>query len=106
MSHFERISVQRAEQLINSEGAIVIDVRDPNTYAQGHIENSIRVDNSNVHSFIESSDKSKPLVVVCYHGNSSQQAAAVMAQQGFEKSYSMDGGMSEWTLTKPVVMGE
>lgn len=103
MNLFERISVQQAEELIQSQDVLVVDVRDPNTYAQGHIENAVRLDNTNVQSFIESADKSKPLVVVCYHGNSSQQAAAVLAQQGFDRSYSMDGGMSEWVLTKPVV---
>ena len=106
MNLFERISINQAEELINSQEALVVDVRDPNSFSQGHIEDAVRIDNANVQAFIDSADKSKPLVVVCYHGNSSQQAAAVLAQQGFEKSYSMDGGMSDWVLTKPVVSGE
>lgn len=99
---FERISVTQAAALIEQQNAIVVDVRDPNSFSQGHIKSATRVDNNNVHEFLESADKSRPLVVVCYHGNSSQQAAAVFAQQGFTQSYSMDGGMSEWSLTQPV----
>lgn len=99
---FERISVNRAVELIDHEDALVVDVRDLNSFAQGHIKSAKRIDNSNLHEFLESADKSKPLVVVCYHGNASQQAAAVFEQQGFARSYSMDGGMSEWSLTQAV----
>ena len=102
---FNRISISQAENLIKEEGALVVDVRDPNTYAQGHIEKASRIDNSNIHGFLAQADKSKPLVVVCYKGNASQQAAEVFNQQGFAKTYSMDGGMCEWVLTKPVVTG-
>jgi thiosulfate sulfurtransferase len=30
--------------------------------------------------------------VYCYHGNSSQSAAAYLAEQGFEATFSIDGG--------------
>jgi len=102
----ERISVTRAVELIDSQDAQVVDIRDPNTYAQGHIAQARRVDNNNIHEFLAQADKTKPLVVVCYHGKSSQQAAMVFSQQGFDASYSMDGGMCEWVLTQPVVTGE
>lgn len=101
---FERISVSQAAQIIEKEDGVVVDVRDPNTFAQGHIKGAIRLDNENLAAFLASSDMSKPLVVVCYHGNASQGAADVLNQQGFARSYSMDGGMSEWVLTKEVVV--
>ncbi|MGX5172674.1 thiosulfate sulfurtransferase GlpE [Aliikangiella sp. IMCC44653] len=100
---FERISVLQANQLIQQEAAIVVDIRDPNTFAQGHIKGALRIDNNNLNDFLISADKTKPLIVCCYHGNSSQPAAEVFNQQGFARSYSMDGGMSEWALTNEVV---
>jgi len=100
---FERISVTQAARLIEEEEAIVADIRDPASFSNGHIKQAVRLDNLNLAEFLETSDKSKPLVVVCYHGNSSQGAADVLNQQGFEKSYSLDGGMSEWGLTQEVV---
>ena len=41
-------------------------------------------------------DKEKPLIVVCYHGNSSQGAAEFFASQGCREVYSLDGGFVEW----------
>ncbi len=103
---FKRISVVKAADLIENYGAIVVDIRDPVTYSQGHIETASRIDNSNIQAFLENTDKATPIVVCCYHGNSSQPAASMFAQQGFKECYSMDGGMCEWVLTKEVVSGE
>ncbi|MFT4862153.1 MAG: thiosulfate sulfurtransferase, partial [Pseudohongiellaceae bacterium] len=46
--------------------------------------------------FIAAADTAQPLVVCCYHGNSSQSAAAFFAEQGFVQSYSLDGGFEAW----------
>ena len=97
---FERVSVDKASKLIEEQSAIVVDIRDPNAFEQGHIKNAVRVDNNNIQSFLQQADKTKPLVVCCYHGNSSQSAAEMFNQQGFKSCYSIDGGMSEWSLTK------
>jgi len=40
----------------------------------------------------------KPVVVVCYHGMSSQSAASYLNEQGFDDIYSLDGGYSAWSL--------
>jgi len=97
----KQISVSDARQLINEQQALVVDIRDPGSFANGHIEGAVRIDNSNIQSFVEQADKSKPLIVVCYHGNSSQSATQVFNQQGFD-GHSLIGGMSDWSLTQPV----
>jgi len=99
---FNRIDIQQAAKLIEDD-ALIVDIRDHNSFAQGHIQGAVRIDNSNIQEFLQQADKSKALVVCCYHGNSSQSAAAMFDQQGFEKSYSMNGGMSEWVLTQSTV---
>ena len=42
-----------------------------------------------------------PLIVTCYHGNSSQSAAAYLVGQGFSDVYSLDGGFELWRATYP-----
>ncbi len=37
-----------------------------------------------------------PVIVCCYHGISSQQAAQFLIHQGFEEVYSLDGGFEAW----------
>ncbi len=74
----------------------LIDIRDPQSFVTGHIPGAILIDNSNVQKFISETDLSQPLVVCCYHGNSSQGAADFFNQHGFKECYSLDGGYEAW----------
>lgn len=99
---YEHLSTdQLATWLSDSPDDInLIDIRDRESFNQGHIKNAIHIDNSNVAQYISTTDKTKRLVVCCYHGNSSQGAAQYFFEHGFEHSYSLDGGFEEWR-TKP-----
>ncbi|WP_280546047.1 MULTISPECIES: thiosulfate sulfurtransferase GlpE [unclassified Halomonas] len=79
----------------------LVDIRDPQSFAQGHIPGSRRLDNDTVGAFIEEASRESALVVVCYHGHSSQQAADWLAGQGFAEVYSLDGGFIDWQLRHP-----
>lgn len=100
MSDFKRIAPDLAQQL-RETGAQVVDIRDPQSYAMGHISGSRHIDNYSVADFIREADMDAPLVVVCYHGNSSQSAAAYFVQQGFSEVYSLDGGFELWRSVYP-----
>ncbi|WP_263261141.1 thiosulfate sulfurtransferase GlpE [Pseudomonas sp. RIT-PI-S] len=100
MSEFKRIAPQQAQSL-REQGAVVVDIRDPQTFANAHISQSRHLDNVSLHDFITQADLDAPLVVVCYHGNSSQAAAAYLASQGFSDVYSLDGGFELWRQTYP-----
>lgn len=77
---------------------VLLDIRDPLSFTQGRIPGSRHLDNASVGSILEETPRERPLVVVCYHGHSSQQAAAWLAEQGFEKVYSLDGGFTQYQL--------
>lgn len=100
MTEFKRIPPEQAHSL-RQEGAVVVDIRDPQTFALSHIKESTHLDNHSLHDFIQAADLDKPVVVVCYHGNSSQSAAAYLVSQGFSDVYSMDGGFELWRATFP-----
>ncbi|WP_296258559.1 MULTISPECIES: thiosulfate sulfurtransferase GlpE [unclassified Pseudomonas] len=100
MTDFKRIPPEQA-QALREQGAVLVDVRDAQTYASNHIPNSHHLDNHSIADFIRQADLDKPLVVLCYHGNSSQGAAAYLAGQGFSEVYSMDGGFELWKTTFP-----
>lgn len=100
MSEFKRIPPEQA-QALREQGAVVVDIRDPQTYANGHITGSRHLDNHSVADFIRNADLDAPTVVVCYHGNSSQSAAAYLVSQGFSDVYSLDGGFELWRGTFP-----
>jgi thiosulfate sulfurtransferase len=100
MTEFKRIPPQEAHAL-REQGAVLVDIRDPQTFEHSHIPDSLHLDNHSVADFIVNADLDKPLVVVCYHGNSSQSAAAYLAGQGFSEVYSLDGGFELWRSTYP-----
>lgn len=104
--NFQNIDIAKVKQLIQEENALVVDIRDPQSFAAGHIPGAIRVDSTNVDDFIRQADLDRPLVVVCYHGHSSQGAAQYFANMGFDSVYSLIGGMTQWALTEPVEQGE
>jgi thiosulfate sulfurtransferase len=100
MTDFKRISPEQVHAL-REQGAVLVDVRDAQTYATQHIPESHHLDNHSIADFIRQADLDKPLVVLCYHGNSSQSAAAYLVSQGFSEVYSMDGGFELWKTKFP-----
>jgi len=96
---YQRIAIGDAFKLITElgpEGALVIDIRDEDSYARGHIASAMHIHSSNLQEFLNMADFDKPLFVCCYHGNMSQGSAAYFAGQGFEQTYSIDGGFEAW----------
>lgn len=100
MSDFQRIAPEQARPLLQ-QGAQLVDIRDPQSFAAGHMIGAVHLDNHSLPDFIACADFDKPLVVVCYHGNSSQSAAAYLAHQGFSEVYSLDGGFELWRSLYP-----
>ena len=92
---YGRIDVNEAKALIE-QGATVVDIRDPQSFAAGAIPEAIHLTGDIVDEFIDNSDFTRPLIVCCYHGNASQGAAKYFEEKGFEKSYSLDGGYEAW----------
>ena len=95
---YQRISIDEAEALIETTDATLIDIRDQQSFEAGKVNNAIHVTNENVEQVIATADKNKPLIIYCYHGNSSQGAADYFHNMGFEHTYSVDGGFEEWKL--------
>lgn len=93
---YTRIDVATARELIERKSAVVVDVRDPASYDAGHIPGAEAVHDSNVQAFVQTADRSRPLIVCCYHGNMSQGAAEYFSQNGFAETYSLDGGYEAW----------
>lgn len=92
---YKSITVENAKKIIQTD-AIVVDIRDPMSFAAGHIDDAIQVDNHNIESFFKETDRTKPLIICCYHGISSQGAAEYFSDQGFQEVYSLSGGYAAW----------
>ncbi len=95
---YKRISIDEAKRLIDEGVATIGDVRAADAYQAGHIVNAQHVQPGTIDQFVALAARDRPLILYCYHGNSSQGAAAYFSEIGFEEVYSMDGGYEAWRL--------
>jgi len=96
MDHFECINVEEAHQKLHQAMAVLVDIRDPQSFAMGHTPGAFHLTNDTLGAFMRDNDVDTAVMVMCYHGNSSKGAAQYLLQQGYDKVYSVDGGFDAW----------
>ncbi len=82
----------------NTPEAVLLDVRTPAEFTQGHIEKAINVDfeSASFKSDIQELDPAKHYFVYCRSGNRSAQAIRVMRELGFANITELSGGIVAW----------
>lgn len=93
---FKHIDVAGTLALLDNQNTKILDIRDPQSYAMSHITGAIHLHNDNIQTVLGEITPDSPVVVCCYHGVSSQNAANYIAQNGFTEVYSLDGGFEHW----------
>jgi glyoxylase-like metal-dependent hydrolase (beta-lactamase superfamily II)/rhodanese-related sulfurtransferase len=82
----------------NGDRPVVIDVREPWEYAQGHIPGAKLIPLGQLVGSLAELEPSHPVAVVCASGSRSQSAAALLGQKGFAKVYNLQDGMHGWQM--------
>ena len=92
------VSTLEATQLMNREDALVIDVRDADAYAKGHILGAKSVPLADLARRAGDLEKhkSKAVIVSCQNGDRSAAAAATLRQNGFSRVHPLNGGFAAW----------
>ncbi len=92
------LSPQDMVQLMNREKAIVIDVCQPDEFAQGHVVGAKNVPLGDLEAKLPqvAKNKSNPVVMVCQVGARSARAAATAQKLGYENVQSLAGGLKAW----------
>ena len=98
--HYKCIHVQEAQELLNDPGTVIVDIRDKVSFQAGNIPNSINLSNKDIVDFLDSTDRKAPLLIYCYHGINSKDAAEYFVNNGFHTVFSLDGGYSEFSQQK------
>jgi len=98
---FMHMQVEELAQVLDDKTHVVVDIRDAGSFANGRISDAKHLTNESLADFIREVDPDIPVVVCCYHGYSSQQAAQFLVSQDFTKVYSLDGGFTQWQLKYP-----
>ncbi len=100
-SSFKHMSVSELQAVMAKKSHVIVDIRDANSFAGGRIAQSIHLTNESLQDFLREADPDAPVVVCCYHGISSQQAAQFLISQDFTEVYSLDGGFTQWQTQFP-----
>src|SRR5438067_1597109 len=92
------VDTAAAAEAIARPGTVVLDVREPDEYAQGAIPGALPVERGNLESKIESrvTDRSTPIVIHCASGIRSAFAAKTLQDLGYTDVVSMAGGFNKW----------
>ena len=97
---FIDVNVEEFQNMIEKNGAQLIDVRTPAEYENGHIKNALLIDymsNDFKDKAFKGLDKTKPVLVYCASGGRSAKSAKMYKDAGFEKVYNLLGGFRAWS---------
>jgi rhodanese-related sulfurtransferase len=82
--------------VLRDDGAVIIDVREPDEWAAGHIPGAILIPLGELPSRLDDVPPNRPIVVVCRSGNRSAQGRDILIEAGFPAVTSLDGGLNDW----------
>jgi len=95
---FASLTPAAAVQLMNTEDIVVLDVREPSETIGGKIARAIQIPVGAVAKRIDELEKhkDKTLLVYCKTGARSGMACRELSKNGFDKVYSLNGGLMAW----------
>lgn len=85
-------------QLLNKDGAQVLDIRESGKYKSGHIIGAI---NASLEALSKNPSaaklkKDKPVVIADELGTTAGRAATLLKSEGFDQVFQLKGGMTSW----------
>jgi rhodanese-related sulfurtransferase len=87
---------QILQNCTNGDCPVVVDVREPWEYRQGHVPGAVLIPLGQLSSRLGELNPERPVAVICASGNRSQSAAALLGQKGFKTVYNVSGGTGAW----------
>ena len=95
---YSKITPQQAKELMDTIPMVLVDVRTPAEYQQGHIKGAILLPNGTITTEERPdvlSDLDATIIVYCRSGNRSAQAAKKLVALGYTSVYDI-GGIGSW----------
>jgi glyoxylase-like metal-dependent hydrolase (beta-lactamase superfamily II)/rhodanese-related sulfurtransferase len=88
-------------------GVTLVDVREPEEYAQGHVPEAVNLPQAELATRLAELPRAGALYLICQGGFRSLRAAQFLRQQGFGEVVSVKGGTEAWRAAgKPVAKGD
>jgi len=103
---FKEIDSQQFQQMLTTDKVILIDVRTPSEFSNGHIANAGNLDcySPEFKRSLLLLPKDQPILIYCLSGNRSITAANILVENGYKNVYNLKNGMMDWyNQNMPVV---
>ena len=95
----KKISCQTLISMTNQNRALIIDIRDSESFNAGHITASKNIPQNELTRRInEITNIDKSIILVCDMGNISPNAGEALKKEGFEDIYLLKGGINQWRI--------
>jgi len=97
--NFQLNAQEFSEKITSTPDAVILDVRTPGEFSQGHIQNAINIswNDPTFDGKINNIAKNAPIFIYCLSGSRSMSAANFMRNNGYEKVYELMGGIMKWS---------
>jgi len=103
----KELSPQAAVNLINHENAVVVDLRDAESFSKGHIIDAIRASAEDFGQQRMKKYKDKAIILVCAKGLQATSLASKLKKEGFLQVMVLSGGLAAWQAAElPIVKGK
>jgi phage shock protein E len=90
------VDVQTVAQIQGRDDVLLLDVREPWEYEEGHIPNVTLIPMNDIPARLQEIPTDKTVIITCRSGNRSGQVAAFLRQNGFTNVHNMEGGILDW----------
>lgn len=92
------LPAEKFQEAIAQPDVILLDVRTPEEYAEGHLANSININynDENFAAKVDSLDKTKHYEIYCRSGKRSGASLKLMQEKGIKNVHDLKGGILEW----------
>jgi rhodanese-related sulfurtransferase len=100
-----RLSPSDAEKLLAEGGVLLLDVRTPKEFQDGHIPSAKSFPMTELPKRLKElpKDKTQPVLVYCGTGIRSAKAARILYGEGYRDVYDLSGGLRAWIAAqKPI----
>lgn len=89
-NEFKQVKVSEVREIVE-KGGYIIDVREPEEYAQGHIKNAVNIPMSQFRQRLQEIPTDRPVYVHCRSAQRSYNVARALGQLGFDNIYNISG---------------
>lgn len=92
----DMVNYDEFDRFVNENNAIILDVRTPREYAEGHITGAINLNVDELREALPTLDKDKTYVIYCQIGLRGYLANRILRNHGF-RAVNLNGGYNLWT---------